>query len=68
MTTLLIEIVFALSCLLGQYLLVVRSQWQLQSLAHLLFYCILLGSLGVGFMLGALIVGNHLACLLTTYC
>jgi hypothetical protein len=65
-----IVIVFALlpSLLLGLLVLGVALLWHLPFQLLPSWYFILCGSLGALSMLGLLILGNHLGCLLTTYC
>jgi hypothetical protein len=53
---------------LGRFQLGVASLWLSLSPIHLFLLCILFGLLVVLSMLGALILGNHLACWLTTFC
>jgi hypothetical protein len=67
MTTELTLLDLLLSFLLGLSALAVVSRWQSQSLIPLLLYYTLSGLVGVLFMLGLLILGNRLACWLTTF-
>jgi len=59
---------FFVELLLGLLVLAAPSIWQQPSLTRLYLLFTLYGSAAVLCMLGLLLLGNRLGCLLTTYC